>query len=217
MPRRDPKTGKFVSGSSLSSWHDVDAISGGLTTTVPAADLAGGTTTANVGGETAEIVDFGDPLRDDEIFECHVMHLNATLSLPTTATAESAAMMDFVVLTDFGGAGPGIKTVHYGANAQKAQGIADVTADQLDDDSILYNGRMTATNSLADSVNGLAAGGDDDRLREQLRFVPDLGVGPRFDEDDELSIPHDIDIDNVSDHAVVATFDVHLVGSVVEP
>lgn len=217
MPRRDPKTGKFVSGSSLSSWHDVDAVSAGLTTTVPAADLAGGTSSANVTGETAELIDFGDPLRDDEIFECHVMHLTATLSMPTTATAESAVMMDFNVMTDLGGAGPGIKAVHYGAGTQRTQGIADVNADQLDDDSILYNGRMTATNSLADSVNGLAAGGDDDRLRETVRFVPDLGVGPRFDEDDELAVPHNIDIDNVSNHAVVATFDVHLVGSVVEP
>lgn len=213
MPRRDPQTGKFLSGG-VDSWADIRTVSGAMNSTIPAADLAGGTGNAVVNGENSEIVDFSNLLDNDEIFEVLAGQFVATLSMPTTATAESAARLNWVLRGDLG-EGAGEHPGHYGFGAEREDGIVDIRSQQYWDADRLAVGHLTATNSVVDTVNALGAGGDDGFDRVDLEFGH-LGAGPQFDSDDEVGVPHTVYFDNISDHAVEAGFDVHLVGTVHE-
>lgn len=211
MPRRDPKTGKFVSGSG--GEYPRDRIFGSIASTVPAADLAGGTTDANVFGEDSEVIDFSEYLDSDEVFEIAAVTVTATLAMPTTATAEGAAQLNWSVASDLG-KGRVIAPTHYGGNTMRESETADIRQAQWDDDTVITQGTMTATAGFGDSVNGLGAGSFDGYERERIAFWDEYGSGPIYDADDELSVPHTMYIDNVSDHAVVAEIVVFLEGEV---
>lgn len=214
MPRRDPKTGKYVSGSDVDDWSDVRAISGTLSSTIPAADLAGGTGNSVVGGEESEVIDFSNVLANDEVLEVMQLQMVTSLSAPTTATAESAVFLNYVLRGDLG-EGAGQHPVHYGFGTHVEENAVDIRQSQYDDNDRLVTGHMPAENSHSDSATGLAAGADAGFDRVDLDFGS-LGAGPNFDADDEIGIPHSIYYDNVSDHAVLAHFDVHLFGQVHE-
>lgn len=212
MVRRDPQTGQFVSGGEDAA---DDRLTGSISSTVPAADLSGGTASQAVDGETAEVIDFTQVLDSDEVFEVAALTVEASLSLPTTATAESAAQLNWTVSNDLG-ASQVINPVHYGNSAMEEQGIADVRAEQWDDDGTLATGHLVAESSVGDSTNGLGAGAENDRERIRIPFWGDYGSGPVFDQNDELTAPHQFYIDNVDDHAVLATIVCHLEGNVTE-
>lgn len=211
-PRRDPSTGKFVSGSGVDAWHDVESISGALRSNLPAADLAGGTGNTVVNYRESEIVDFTNILDNDEIFEVLGGHLVATLAMPTTATAEGSAQLNWVLRGD-PEEGAGEHPPFYGFGPELSDGIADIRQQQYDDNDRLAVGHLTATPSFLDTVNALGGGGDDGFDRAELDFS-DVGTGPQYDADDEIGIPHTFYYDGVSDHAISAGFDLHLFGRV---
>lgn len=207
MVYRDPRTGQFVSGDGGGMG---DVFSARLSTTIPAADLAGGQQgKEGVTGEEAILVDFTPYLDSDEVFECREVNLGATLSLPTTATTEGSAYVDFALRSDFGEVVPGRPT-HYGAGADREDGVADINHGQSEDDAIMALGHLYAENSVVDTVNALGAGSDHSQDRQYVQ------MDKAFDQDDEVVIPHYINVDNISDHALVVGFDVRLVGEISE-
>lgn len=216
MPRRDPKTGKFVSSDGCVTRNDADTVMADFVSVIPAADLSGGTTTPSDGrveGEDAEIVNFSNLLDSDEVFEIYRLTLMTSLSLPTTASAEGSAQADYTLtddLTDF----VGTTGSFYGAGPEIQTGIVDIRANQFDDDDWLVNGRLWASPSHSDSAAGLAAGSDAMSQLHEVGYLSEYGGGPRFDEDDEIAITHEITVDNVSDHAVQFTADLLLVGEI---
>lgn len=212
MPRRDPRTGKFVSGGDSAA---DDRITGSISTTVPAADLAGGIEEIGVDGERAEVIDFTSILDSDEIFEVAAMTTTVALSGPTTATAEGSLQLNWTVATDLSESRV-INPVFFGKSVHRTQGVADIRQAQWDDDSVLTNGLLTATPSMRDTATGTAGGSHEGFDRERIGFWDEFGSGPVFDQDDELTAPHKLYCDGVDDHAIVATILVSLEGNVSE-
>lgn len=215
MPARDPETGKFVSGSKQVHRDDGDTLLADLVAVIPAADLSGGTVRPKMEGEAAELVDFGNVLDSDEVFEVYRLSLMVTLSMPTTATAEGSAQADYTLtddLTDF----VGTTGTFYGSTPQRETDIIDIRVNQHDQDDWLVNGRLVAAPSVADSAAGLAAGSDNGIQLHNVPYLAYFGSGPRFDEDDEIGVPTQIAVDNVSDHAVQFTADLLIEGEIFE-
>lgn len=207
MPQRDPQTGKFVSGGS----GKVRRVQGRLQSVIPAADLAGGSTTAKVTGEEAEIVDFSTVLESDEMFHLDALTFAATLAMPTTATAESSGRLAYSVDRDSAGGLEFLDDPFYNGQVHSQEGIVDLTSSSGESTETIHVGELRVEASIADTVNALAAGADIDRERQVL-----YPQAQAFDRDDELYIPHDINVDNVSDHAVAASWILLLEGRVRE-
>lgn len=221
MPRRDPQTGKFVSGGGGfgGSVDRMTTISGGLSGLIPAADLAGGVTEVTVDGEDAEIVNLSKFLDSDETFEVAWAALDAYLGLPTTATAESSANLTYELRTDLenmGKAGHAARSSHYGGSVTHESGIADMRKDEGEDSSLLYVGSAYAEPSHSDTTNGLAAGSDSYSDSVLLPIKAEMLRTVRLDEDDEVMVASRIGVDNISDHAVVWGFGLTMHGAVTE-
>lgn len=214
MPRRDPNTGKFVSGS-RPDFDRFTSVRATLDATIPAADLAGGTGTNKVEGEESQLIDFNNELDADELFIPWQFHFVVSHQLPTTATAESSSQLDWVFMTDLDDLRPNAGSVFYGAGPIVEDGISDIRAAESFDASILWGGKMGAEAGHSDTVNGLAGGanhGYDSMTLDALA----MGSPWSFDEDDELAVPHDVQFDNISDHAVQTAFTVVAHGGIVE-
>lgn len=199
MPRRDPHTGQFVSGGG-SGGDGWDKVAGNLMAEIPAADLAGGTSTGNesntVDGELATVIDFSSILEHEEMFDVEWLYLDTVLYAPTTATAEGTVWAEWELSRE------STMSVQHASNpfingAVKGEdGLLDVGQSQAEESSLLASGQMVGTPSFGDSTNGLGAGSDVDRTRQQFP------VFESFDEDDEIYFPVELSADNVSDHAV---------------
>lgn len=216
MPRRDPKTGKFVSGGEVADWNDLQVVTGSLTSVIPAADLSGSKNEDKVVGEDAEIVDFSPVLGRNEVFEAVHMTAEVNLSMPRTATAESSGELEWAIATDYDREEATLSGGHYAGVVHRSAGIVDVNQHQTDETSYLAIGRLAATNSFADSATGLGGGSDWDRERVELPFLERFGVGPRFDEDDEIASPHTLAYDGISDHAIAGSIDLMMYGVIEE-
>lgn len=210
MPRRDPNTGKFVSGSSV-SWTDTTRITAVMHSNIPAADLAGGKVSAPVTGDNAEFVNFSKHLDHDEMFRLLSIDLTAVLALPTTATAESAGEVTYVLSRAGENSIARTNSPFFNGNIHREQGIVDLTASDGETAETLAIGELQASNSLRDTATGTAAGADIDRDRRVIHFG---GRGPAFDRDDEIYVPHEFDVDGISDHAVDASWHALLHGVV---
>lgn len=210
-PRRDPQTGKFVAGGGGGpGWDDTKVLTATIHTEIPAADLSGGTDTVRVDGTEARLINLDDLLDHDEQYQVHAMAWEALLALPTTATAESYARLAYAVGKDSEDFLPQTMTpVFWGGAPDEEVGTVDISQDHADR-KVWYHGELEATNSVVDSTNTLGAGGDHDRFRTMFGFGPD---GPKMDDTDELYVPHEWHVDNISDHAVIGTFRATLYGS----
>lgn len=208
MVARDPSTGEFVSGP---DGRRLEAIGGDLALEIPAADLSGGTVTEEVIGERATIIDMSGKLEANEQFQVQHAWFSSVLYLPTTATAEGTAAAEIVVSTDGDMQFAGASNPFWGAPVGVESGIIDGRQADTRDSSVLLSATLAATPSVADTTNGLAAGSDIDRLRT---WMPGRGV--RLDEDDEIYVPTELSVDNVSDHAVAVDHTVVLWGHEVE-
>lgn len=209
MVYRDPDTGKFVSGDLDGEQRTIEAT---LASAILAADATGGQQIQAVDGEEAQTVDFGEFLEADEVFVLHEMQGRAILAGPTTATAESSIHLEYHVGQDSAlGLSTRSSTFWTNSNPDFTEGIAEVNADAGDNDEPLWFSQMAATPSIADSASGLAAGSDIDR--DDIRRY---GVGERFDEDDEIYVPHQFQIDGVDDHAVEFDIAIAFHGEVVD-
>lgn len=214
MVRRDPRTGKFVSSGSGADWSDKTRVGGIVNYSIPAADLGGGTVTAGVDGEESEIVDFTDKLENDEVYQAERVQIATFLGLPTTATAESSAIVKFELGSRGDPTFPATATpVFYGGVTSAEDGIVDVNSTDEEAGSVFWMGQHYAEASAVDTVNALGAGADAENDKETVYFG---SAGPVFDRDDELYAPAEISVDNVSDHAVVASCWVLLDGEVQE-
>lgn len=214
MVSRDPQTGKFVSGGSGHSWSQQTRYSGHIHTTIPAADLAGGALEQDLVGAEAELLDFSDKLENDEVYRIHQMDVAALLAMPTTATAESSCLLNYAITPDSDIEIIHRSPTHYpGALVTDERGIIDVSAYDREAGGMLFNGLLYAEASASDSVNGTGLGAAPAIERETVHFGPD---GPVFDRDDELYGPFEINIENVSDHAVVTSLGVLFHGHVEE-
>lgn len=204
MVRRDPDSGKFVSGSGGVDWSETTAVEASYTSLIPAADLSGGTGQHNVDGEEAEIIDFSEVMANDEVFEVLGIQMSANLGLPTTATAEGSATFRFGLGSSSDRSVHGNSGPFYAGGFDVEQDSVDVQKSQNVDPGILLNGNLYAEPSHSDTTNGLAAGAAP--ANEQWVVSPEeaLGASPVYDRDDELYLVHEIDVDNISDHAVRA-------------
>lgn len=128
MVRRDPRTGKFVSGGSGRDWADLTRVGGVINMTIPAADLAGGVRTEPVNGEEAELIDFTPMLENDEVFETVAATVSASLILPTSATAEGNAMLSFELGAESGTPGELMNQdpTFYGGVETASDGVVDI-------------------------------------------------------------------------------------------
>lgn len=216
MPQRDPTTGKFVSGSGGHAWTDQKRIMGISSATIPAADLSGGTVEVDVKGDHAELVDFSGSLENDEIFHVNAAYIASYLGLPTTATAEGSAVMNYEIGADSTGILTEATPTFYGGNQNGGSGIADMSYSSSEGGSQWFVDQLYAEPSLNDTVNGTGAGGSPAQNQEMLSFAADLGAGPAYDRDDEIYAPAEIQVDNVSDHAVTTSVWTMLYGHVEE-
>lgn len=213
--QRDPETGQFVAveGQRLEGYHETTALTGWVSGTIPAADLAGGTTDQDqLVGEEVELVDFSGVLASDEVFEVVQMVVSAGLWIHTTNTAEAAARGQVVVsresdLNDF-------RASFWAGTPDSEQGVWDVQAGNLERAEVLHRSHLFTTNQYGDSTNGLGAGSDIDRDRRTYPFRALYGSGPMFDQDDELYAPMTVETDNISDSALEQEVVVHLRGVV---
>lgn len=217
MVRRDPQTGKFVSGSSSDGWHEQTRVAGRTSYTIPAADLAGGNTTVKPVGSATELVDFTEVLGNDEVFEVLAAHVSASFFMPTTATSESSGFASFFISADNEVKGAMDATpTFYGGGQNDEYSKADISRASNEAGTIMYHTTLAGEAGHSDSATGLAAGASVANESEWLPFHRDLGGGPVFDRDDELYAPGEISVDNVSDHAVVLSVSVVLYGRVEE-
>lgn len=207
---RDPNTGKFVSGSSDGR---PQTFSGTVTATVPAADLSGGTVAQDMDGTGTIAVNMSDFLDSDEVFDLAVLDVASTLSLPTTATAESSAQVEFNVTPDVGERTGDSTPSFYGGPVEEEEGFADLNSNH-DDSLVFYRGRLASGASVADTVNGLGAGAAPGNEHDSVNFRTDVGWTPGLDEQDEVAVPFELMADNISDHAIVFTADLLLMGTV---
>lgn len=214
MPRRD-SDGQFVSSP---DYNEMTGITASISMTIPAADLAGGTQAEGVWGDETEIVDFTPILDNDEVYELHHMEGTALCAMPTTATAEGDALIEYAYTRDFdipSGVMSGTSTF-FGASAVE-EGIVDINASGADDEQeVLHGSHLWSTPSAIDSVNGTGAGSDLDRERFEKDFVDRYGSGPAFDADDEIAVPTWFHLSGISDHAVAFQTVVNLRGEIVE-
>lgn len=214
MVSRDPQTGKFVSSSSGRDWSKQTRISGQLHQTVPAADLAGGATEIDVTGDEVELVDFSDKLENDEVYRVHAMEVASVLALPTTATSEGNAFWNFTVSPESGAGVFDFSPSFYpGGPPTDEKDVVDIIAGSREVGGLLYNGVLYAENGHRDTVNGTAGGASPANEHETVHFGPN---GPVYDRDDEIYAPNELNIDGVSDHAVISAVAVLLHGHVEE-
>lgn len=213
MPRRDPNTGQFVSGESV-NWDDLDVVTGSLTSTIPAADLAGTKATFPARGESTEIVDMSSTLTRGEVFEIHRFELVATLTGPTTATAEGDVQLEWALTRDLDVGEVGVSNPFYaGAGSQsevRSDGVIDLHNFQTDEDAVLSVGRLTCSPSHRDTTTGTGGGA----AEGFDRVIRHFGAGPRLDEDDELGAPHTFSVNGIDDHSVAASFDLLVEGRI---
>lgn len=216
MVRRDPQTGKFVSGGGHGlNWHDRTQISGHMHWSIPAADLGGGTLNANATGGPTEIVDFTPVLENDEVYRLSTLHVSAYLGFPTTATAESSGMVSFDINSDGDPiASSGGNPFYEGANDE--DGVIDIVHGSTESDSSIYYADLIGEASVGDTVNGVGSGSDYENMTEWIAFDQMLGGGPVYDRDDELYCPVDVRVDNAADHSISGGVSVMLYGHVEE-
>lgn len=211
--RRDPRTGQFVSDDDHDDWTDTTRIAASMHSSIPAADLGGGVVTEGVEGAEAQIAEFTDILENDEIFHLHSLQISATFAMPTTATAESSGECTWV-LTRGSHAYPFfINSPFYNGSVDAEDGIVDITSHSEEESQALAVGQMRAEPSFKDTVNALGAGGQNDADHRTVHFGP---RGPAYDRDDELYLVHEFDVDNVSNHAVDASWHCLLHGVIEE-
>lgn len=216
MPRRDPSTGQFVSGSGGHAWTNQKRIMGIQSQTIPAADLSGGTTELDIKGDHAELVDFSDSLENDEIFHTDAAYVASYLGMPTTATAEGAAVLNYEIGSDSAGILTESTPTFFGGNQNGSSGIADSSYASTEGREQWFVDQLYAEASLNDTVNGTGAGAAPAQNQEMISFAADLGAGPAYDRDDEIYAPAELQIDNVSDHAVIYSVWTMLYGHVEE-
>lgn len=217
MVRRDPQTGKFVSGGGEHSWAETNQITGAISYSIPAADLSGGTGTTASTEHQSEIVDFTNMLDNDEVFLLDAMQVVATFYLPTTATAEGSGALSYAIGPESGAVGSVLHTSpFYHGSADRSDGTVDINQEMKEGENVLHVGQLNGEPSLADTTNGLAGGAAYAHDREFISFRKDIGAQPAFDADDELYCPIEFSYDNISDHAIGGTVKVLLHGRVEE-
>lgn len=210
MPHRDPETGKFVADAhaeSFDGYHDTRGLRGGVTTMIPAADLSlsgGSTNVAGVAEATdeTELIDFGALLGPNEVFEVVWAEFVHAASLPSTATAES--QLEHMMWVGSEAVDQMISPAFYNQSALSdvSDTIIDGVAKSTLADELYTRNLLTATGDVADSTNGLGAGGGYKEARWSIPFKALYGVGPLHDQDDELWANQQFNVANVSDHAV---------------
>lgn len=211
MVRRDPQTGKFVASAGEERSHTV---LGRLNSEIPAADNSGGVTTQQVEGEDAEIVDFNEVVDGDEIFHLRRFILSATLWMPTTATAESSGYVSYGISGSLGRPGPvHTSPTHFSGAIGQQEGIVDLSQSSVHDDSVIYAGVLATEASHSDTTNNVSGGGFGQTDQRVFHFNEGEFV---FDADDELVVPHEIETENVSDHAIQAMWMLTLHGTIEE-
>lgn len=216
MPRRDPNTGKFVSGGSV-DWDDMDVVTGSLASTIPAADLDGTKSNIATNGEATELVDFSSVLSRGEVFEIHRFELVATLTGPTTATAEGDIQLEWAVVSDLDAGEVGVGNPFYVSGGggprtvSRSDGVVDLYNFQSEEDAVLSMGRLTCAPSMRDTATG-TAGGAAEGFDRVIRYFG--GAGPRFDEDDEIGAPHTYSVNGIDDHSVAASIDFFAEGQI---
>lgn len=208
-PRRDPETGKFVSGTGLPGMDGLVKQTGQFGAGIPAADLAGGNPETHrydspeVGMEVAG----GDLSRDQEA-ELVAVFVMDSLDLPGTATGETNAVLSREWNFD---EDPDIVS---SASEQESnlgtQASIDVTSTVAEDIDVLEFAQLQAQGQHSDSVNGLAAGGDVAEYRRGINYVLEAGAGPTYHADDVLHLYLTFDAYNVSDTRVASQHAIEL-------
>lgn len=205
MVRRDPRTGQFVSEGSGFDWNDTRRIDGFIRTAIPAADLNGGTETERISNDDTEIIPFDEVIDVDEVFHLAALQINASASIPTTSTAEAYMAVKWGISEDFGDFGATMSNHPFWQNTQwegGPDGIIDGISVGLEASDLLAGGILEVTNSNRDTATGTAAGSDIGRYDDVINFREIYGAMPIYDNDDELSVPHEFEIDGVDDSGV---------------
>lgn len=219
MVHRDPETGQFVSRSmEFVEQSEAKTLVASLSSVIPAADLGGGTgTSAFTDADATEFVDFTPFLENDEVFEAVAMQYEASLYLPTTATAEGSGGFAFAIRDEprLGAINNGDSSF-YDGGPDFEDGDADIRVRSVERTGTLAVGSMYGENSINDTGSSVALGADYENTNELISFMDSHGYMPAFDRDDELYLPHQISFDNISDHAIGGTVVAALHGRVTE-
>lgn len=221
MPRRDPQTGKFVSGGDSGvSYDELETAIGAVDLEIPAADLSGGQTTERFDGAEIELMDFGDLInRHDQSIEIVEAVFDAELTAHTTQTAESFVGVGFSVREEPERDAWSRDPVFFsGAQFETGDdaGIVDGRALSARYAGTIWGALLQATGNIGDSTNGLGAGSDFARESERVQFVPRYDRGPVYDESDDWYVSGEFFVDNASDHAVEMNLRTQVWGRVVE-
>lgn len=226
-PRRDPETGKFVSGDAAPqvSWPDIKMLAGGITAEIPAAQLAGEASSHNIFDQDAEAMTLTDVLDNNEVYQILAMRYHAAIDLPTTATAESHGALAWGIGTASDGprssslspgnfGGPSRLQHTEGGFTSDINSVPSDSSSSPDDPGHWIEGYIPASSSVGDSTNGLGAGGDSGQEYGTIPFAAMLGDGPFLDRDDEVIAPMEIMFNNISDHAIYGHIGFNLFGVV---
>lgn len=203
MVRRDPETGKFVSGPSHGGecWQSLEKAHGHVTHRIDAADLSGGEVTR--GTEVTEpVIDFGDLIDEGDLAEIVGLDFNAVMYAPTTATAESFSRAMLQIRSETGLDRTSLVTGAL-SGSEVTDDTVDVKANGSQSHETLAQALLYGVTNFNDTVNATGGGPGITQIDRTYNYRSMYGGGPVFDDDDELYIPVSIEIDNASDHRVL--------------
>lgn len=205
---QDPETGRFVSVDDADrqrmTWTDTEVFTGAVWHEIPAADLSG-QTQAQLFEERpgSELIDFGQELDNDEVFEALTIDYGFKLYAHTTATAEGYVEAATGITANVPASSWVAENTPFFGNIEFQNGIIDsaVFNDETEEEW-LANAFLAAEPSHSDTTNAVAAGAMYDEVRRLVPLRLLYGTGPMYDDNDSLFAPVHFNVDNVSDHAV---------------
>lgn len=216
MVRRDPDTGKFVSDSGGQQYdhHEMTTIQGSLGVEIPAADLSGGTTAhPKLEGEDTEIIDFTGVIGGDEAFEVVHARYNVVFFPGTTSSGQGREAL-MVEIGPTGALQMNNSPAFWQTDVEND--VYDIGTESVDDTDVLHHAFLAGHSETKD---GTGASGSGTYMRDAATVPYKAltgGMGPTFDQDDELFAPLRMWTDAVSNHAAEAFITVNLSGKVWE-
>lgn len=168
MPRRDPETGKYVSGDRVSNYLDLEMQSISSRLHLDANDVpAAFPVEESISREPANGL---SRTEEAELVALRVHTFQATI--PGTSTAESALEPSYELSLDTN------PQLLGGEDQYPAQGAATLRGHESDIPDLLWFTHLTSEGGYKDGPSGTGAGPDQPVLTSEMNYLREFGSGP---------------------------------------